>query len=132
VNVISTLSQGGETLVFVSSGQVGPALGGRVPVPGWVPLPARREEPLVLTLQQEGATQYTVSGHLPQGTLLETEAFYRTTLVEQGWDVEGIQHPSSDETQFQVRLEGTRGVVVLRRVPEASGVQVLLSLLQRT
>jgi hypothetical protein len=132
VHLVSTLAQGGETLVFVSTGQVRPLLEGPGKAPEWLPLPARLERSLTLTLDMEGATQFLVSGTVPDSTLDAVESSLRTTLHEQGWRVDEARRPGAQALELEVWRDGLRGMVTLHRAPHAAGVQVHLSLRQRT
>ncbi|NPC84173.1 hypothetical protein HPC49_38925, partial [Pyxidicoccus fallax] len=77
VRLVSVLAQGGETLVFVSAGQVEGLLERARTVPEWIPLPGELSEPRAMTFDMEGATHHAVSGQLPEDTLGGAEARYR-------------------------------------------------------
>jgi hypothetical protein len=128
VYLVSVLAQGGETLVFISAGQPGPLLESPVPVPEWLPLPSRLEQPLALTFTLEGTTQYTVSGQVPTGTLEEVAASFHSVLLQQGWSVEVVQAPAGPEAELSLQRGDVRGTAVLRREPPSPAVHLLVSL----
>jgi hypothetical protein len=131
VHLISVLAQGGETYVFVSSGQVGALLEGNAAVPPWVPLPPGVKDPVVLTFRMEGATYYTVSGQVPQGRLAEVGSAYQAVLKEKGWASGEAEGPDSQALSFDVKHEAARGQVLLRQPSLQPGVEFHLSLMDR-
>lgn len=131
VHLVSVLAQDGETLVFVSSGQMAPVLEGAAKVPEWIPLPTETEEPTALTFSMEGATQYTVSGRLPRGSVLEVAEFLQHSFGEQGWSVQAL-HPSQElSAELEVQRGDVRGLVLVRRTPPRQEVDLYLSLTER-
>ncbi|HZI13347.1 MAG TPA: hypothetical protein VE153_23400 [Myxococcus sp.] len=130
VRLVSVLAQGGETLVFVSAGQVKALLERAAPVPGWVPLPAQLSESRALTFDMEGASHHMVSGHLREATLEEAETGYRAALREGGWQV-GETAVEASGIGFTVDRGSVSGRAVLRERASPPGVEVQLSLLQR-
>ena len=131
VRLVSVLAQGGETLVFVSSGQVQGLLQRPMAVPQWIPLPAELTEPRAITFNMEGATHHAVSGELPADTLGGAEARYRALLREKGW-VAGETEPLEPKgISFEVSREDVQGRALLRERPSRSGVELQVSLLQR-
>lgn len=131
VHLVSVLAQGGETLVFVSSGQVAPLLKGSPEVPGWIPLPAQTEEPTTLTFQMEGATQYTVSGRLAGMSLSEAAELLQRTFGERGWSVQALQAPGEMSAELEVHRGSVRGLVMVRQAPSLLEAEVYLSLTER-
>ncbi|WP_241758691.1 hypothetical protein [Pyxidicoccus parkwayensis] len=129
VRLVSVLAQGGETLVFVSAGQVQGLLERGMAVPSWVPLPPGMTEPLAMTFDMEGSTHQVVSGKLPLDTLGGAEARYRAVLREQGWAAGETEPVQTGGVAFEVERRETRGRAVLRERPE--GVEMQLSLLRR-
>ncbi len=132
VRLVSVLAQGGETLVFVSAGQVQGLLNRAVSVPGWLPLPPELTEPLAISFDMEGATHHGVSGQLPEATLGAAEARYRALLGEKGWQV-GATEPleAKKGVGFEVSWENVQGRAVLLERSPRPGVELQLSLLRR-
>ncbi|HEX8440674.1 hypothetical protein [Archangium sp.] len=131
VYLVSVLAQGGETLVFVSSGQMKPLLEGPSKVPEWIPLPADAEETLALTFLMEGSLQHTVSGRVPEGTVPEVAGFFRRAFSERGWSVEEPRPTEEAMAELEVRRGGVRGRVMLRRTLPRAEVDIHLSLTER-
>ncbi|WP_205525401.1 hypothetical protein [Pyxidicoccus trucidator] len=129
VRLVSVLAQGGETLVFVSAGQVKPLLERGMTVPAGVPLPPGLSAPVAMRFNMEGTTHQVVSGQLPEDTLGGAEARYRATLREQGWRAGATEPVETGGIAFDVERGETRGRAVLREQPP--GVEWRLSLLQR-
>ncbi len=129
VRLVSVLAQGGETLVFVSSGQVKPLLAGEMTVPPGVPLPPGLSAPVTMRFNMEGTTHQVVSGQLPRDTLGGAEARYRETLREQGWQAGATEAVETGGIAFDVERGETRGRALLKEHPP--GVELRLSLLQR-
>jgi len=131
VHLVSTLAQGGETLVFVSSGRMAPLLEGPAKVPEWIPLPVETEDALALTFSLEGATQHVVSGRVPRSTVPEVVELFLRSFGERGWSVEAT-HPARDAiAELEVRRGGVRGLVMVRRTLPAQEVDIYLSLTER-
>ncbi|WP_342378977.1 hypothetical protein NVS55_06160 [Myxococcus stipitatus] len=131
MRLISVLAQGGETLGFVSAGQVGPLLKRASSVPAWMPLPAELSEPVTLSFNMEGASHHVVAGKLPEGTPTEVGARYRELLTQKGWEVGAVEQVDVGGIAFEVIRGTTLGRATVRpRLPEP-GVEVQLSLLQR-
>lgn len=131
-HLVSVIAQGGETYVFVSSGQVEPLLTGKPPVPDWVPVPAGVKEPVVLTFRLEGATYYTVAGRVPAGVLAEVSEAYRADLQARGWLPGAASEAGHQEVGFEVSHQALRGQVLLRQPSLESGVDFHLSVMDRT
>lgn len=131
VYLVSVLAQGGETLIFVSAGQVGSLLEGSGNVPGWVPLPPRIEQRAGISLALEGATQYTVSAVLPGGPLSEATEAYRSLASQQGWSVSSGASSTGEVTELELRRGSLQGTASLRRGTEASEIHLFLSFLER-
>ncbi|WP_338870221.1 hypothetical protein [Myxococcus stipitatus] len=131
MRLISVLAQGGETLGFVSAGQVGPLLKRAASVPPWMPLPPELREPVTLSFNMEGASHHVVAGKLQEGTPSEVGARYRELLTQKGWEVGAVESVDVGGVAFEVMRGTTLGRATVRsRLPEA-GVEVQLSLLQR-
>jgi hypothetical protein len=131
VRLVSVLAQGGETLVFVSSGQVRGLLERAVAVPEWVPLPGALTEPRAMSFEMEGATHHAVSGRLPEETLGGAEARYRAVLRQKGWAAGETEPLEPKGVSFEVSQGLVQGRAVLRERPSLPGVEVQLSLLRR-
>ncbi|MCP3139157.1 hypothetical protein [Pyxidicoccus xibeiensis] len=131
VHLVSVLAQGGETFVFVSSGQVGPLLEGTASVPAWVPLPPGVKDPVVLTFRMEGVTYYTVSGQVPEGRLADVGGAYQATLKEKGWQSGSASESGHQSLSFDVNHQAKRGQVLLRQPSLQPGVEFQLSLMER-
>jgi hypothetical protein len=131
VHLVSVLAQGGETLVFVSSGRMARMLEGPPKVPEWIPLPLDAEDAAALTFKLEGGTQYTVSARVPEGTVPEVTEFFSKALIERGWRVQQVRPADESGVQLEVRRGEVRGMVMLRRQPPAPEVMIYLSLTER-
>ncbi|RKH50830.1 hypothetical protein D7X55_12400 [Corallococcus sp. AB049A] len=132
VRLVSVLYQDGESMVFVSAGQVAPAIGNKRPLPPWLPIPMTVVDPQLLTLRLEGFTQYQVAGTSTEGTLVEAESAWRDTLRSRGWQMGPSSEGQGEVVAFDVSHEGMRGQLSLRR-PQLlqPGVEFNLSLMQR-
>jgi hypothetical protein len=131
VHLVSVLAQGGETLVFVSSGEMEPLLSGRAAVPSWLPLPEGAQSPVVLTFRMEGTTYYTVSGRIPEGVLADVGTAYAAGLRTRGWEAEDARAVGEREVGFEVGHEALRGQVLLRQGALQADVEFHLSLMER-
>ncbi|NOK39249.1 hypothetical protein D7W79_37270 [Corallococcus exercitus] len=130
VRLMSTLHQGDETIVFVSSARMRNYLerAGRVP-PG-VPVPRGLRDVASLSLRMEGATNITVSGRVPDTTLPEAEQAYRAQLGDQGWSVTEARQEGFQETQLSLTRPGLRGQATLRQPAAQQAVDFHLSLMR--
>jgi hypothetical protein len=127
VHVVSVLAQGGETVVFISSGQVEPFLQGRGEVPEELPLPEGARAPVVLTFRQEGRVQHSVTAEAPEAGVAELAAFFREAFAARGWVLEG----EAEQEGGGARLQVSRGLArasVLVRLREEGGAQLHLLL----
>ncbi|WP_233261281.1 hypothetical protein [Vitiosangium sp. GDMCC 1.1324] len=131
VHLVSALAQGGETLVFISSGRMAPLLDGQPQVPEWIPLPVDAEDASALSFQLEGATQHTVSARVPESTVTEVETFFREALEKKGWGVRELHAPDDVGTELEVNRGTVFGMVMLRRQAPASDVLIHISLTER-
>ncbi|MBZ4415125.1 hypothetical protein [Myxococcus sp. RHSTA-1-4] len=131
VRLVSALEQGGETLVFVSAGQVHGLLERAIEMPAWVPLPGELTDLRAMSFEMEGATHHAVSGQLPEETLGGAEARYRAVLREKGWAMGATEPLEPKGVSFEVSQGVMQGRAVLRERPSQPGVEVQLSLLQR-
>ncbi|MCP3104576.1 hypothetical protein LZ198_37510 [Myxococcus sp. K15C18031901] len=131
MRLVSVLSQGGETLGFVSAGEMEPLLKRASKVPAWIPLPADLTGPTSVTFDMEGASHHLVSGPLTTQTPAEAAERYRALFQEKGWSVAELEQVDAGGIAFDVTFETVSGRALLRpRVPEG-GVELQLSLLQR-
>ncbi|MCE9669258.1 hypothetical protein LY474_15715 [Myxococcus stipitatus] len=131
MRLVSVLSQGGETLGFVSAGEMEPLLKRASKVPAWIPVPQELTEPLAVTFVMEGVAHHHVSGPLPQQTPAEAAERYRDLLQSKGWSVAEMEQVEADGIAFDLTRENATGRALLRhRVPEG-GVELQLSMLQR-
>ncbi|WP_375756643.1 hypothetical protein [Corallococcus exercitus] len=130
VRLMSTLHQGGETLVFVSSARMRNYLERAGRVPAGVPVPRGLQDVASLSLRMEGATNITVSGRLLDTTLSEAEQAYRAQLRDQGWSVEEARQEAFQETQLSLTRTGLRGQATLRQPAAQQSVDFHLSLMR--
>ncbi len=130
VFLVSVLAQGGETLLFVSSGSMTSLLEGDGPVPEWLPLPPQMEQRTSLSFALEGATQHTLSGIIPTQPLEEVADAYQALLTSQGWSI-GAIHSGQSEREFEVRRGQIQGTALLRRQPKGPEIHLFLSLMER-
>ncbi|WP_224364601.1 hypothetical protein [Hyalangium versicolor] len=106
MHMVSALAQGGETTVFVSSGQVVSFVENQgQQVPQGLPLPPGASKPVVLTFHQEGRIRYSVMAEMQAGKVQEVAAFYRRAFEAQGWKIESM----SDQNPLQQDLMASRG-----------------------
>jgi hypothetical protein len=126
VHTVSVLAQGGETAVFVSSGQVDSFLESQGRVPSGLPLPEDVEEPVVLTFRHEGRIQYSVMADLPEGRVKALSDFYRESFGVQGWKLEDASERGADEAHFLVSRGSSRATALVRR--QGAGVRLYLTL----
>jgi hypothetical protein len=126
VHTVSVLAQGGETAVFVSAGQVASFLEGQGRVPSGLPMPEEVEQPVVLTFRHEGRIQYSVMADLPEGEVKKLSDFYRESFGVQGWNLENVSEPSTDETHFLVSRGSSRATALVQR--QGAGVRLYLTL----
>lgn len=131
MRLVSVLAQGGETLGFVSAGQVAPLLKRASRVPPWIPLPPELSEPVTLSFALEGASHHVVSGQLPEAAPSAVGERYRALLVEKGWDVGAVEPVDANGIAFELMKGTTLGRATLRTRAEEHGVELQLSLLQR-
>lgn len=131
VHLVSALAQGGETTVFVSSGQMAPLLEGAPKVPEWIPMPMAAEDASALDFQLEGATQYAVSARVPESTVAQVETFFREDFEKRGWSVTGLHAPDDLGAELEVRRGSVFGLVMLRRQAPSHDVMIHLSLTER-
>ncbi|MFY2557014.1 hypothetical protein ACN469_05240 [Corallococcus terminator] len=131
MRLVSVLAQGGETLGFVSAGQVAPLLKRASRVPPWIPLPPELSEPITLSFSMEGASHHVVSGQLPEAAPSSVGEKYRNLLTEKGWDVGAVEPVDANGIAFELMKGTTLGRATLRTRGQESGVELQLSLLQR-
>lgn len=131
VRLMSTLRQGDETLVFVSSARMRNYLeraGNRVPA--GVPVPKGLQDATSLSLKMEGATNVTVTGRLPDTALPDAEQAYQALLRDQGWSVSEARPAGFQETELTLTREGLRGQATLRQPAARRDVEFHLSLMR--
>lgn len=132
IRLVSTLHQGGETMAFVSSGQVGNMLQRRAAqVPDWAPVPPNLRQASTLTLDMEGLQNTVVTGRVAAQSVDEAERDYRSALSVQGWTAEAGSSPSFQLREFVVSSTGMRGQVILKQATGSGEVEFHLSLMQR-
>jgi hypothetical protein len=131
VFLVSTLAQGGETLVFVSVAQVAALVEDSKFVPEWFPLPPRLEEPMALSLSLEGVKQHTASGFIPVSSLGVSADSYRALLVAQGWTVAAERQPHVNEVELDIHRDQVQGTALLKHTPMSPRVHLFLSLRER-
>ncbi|ATB45598.1 hypothetical protein [Corallococcus macrosporus] len=132
VRLVSTLAQGGETLVFVSSGQVGAMLQRAAAVPDWVPVPGELAEARTVNFNLEGASHHVVAGQLTASSPTEAARRYGDLFRERGWSVGPSVPVAPDGVAFEVLKESASGRAVLRGHSPGPGVEVQLTLLRRS
>ncbi|MBN8229098.1 hypothetical protein JYK02_16420 [Corallococcus macrosporus] len=130
VRLMSTLHQGGETLVFVSSARMRNYLERAGRVPSGIPVPRGLQDVASLSLRMEGATNITVSGRVPGTTLPEAEQAYLAQLRDQGWSVTEARQEGFQETQLSLTRTGLRGEATLRQPAAQQSVDFHLSLMR--
>ncbi|CAM3078831.1 hypothetical protein G4177_04770 [Corallococcus sp. ZKHCc1 1396] len=130
VRLVSTLHQGGETMAFVSAGQMANVLNRDSRVPDWIPVPPGLQVTSSLTLKMEGLDNTTVTGTMSAATVEAAEQIYRKTLRSRGWVAEDGSSPSFQQRELTVSNTGLRGQVILK---QAAGdeVEFHLSLMQK-
>jgi hypothetical protein len=126
VHTVSVLAQGGETAVFVSAGQVASFLESQSQVPAGLPMPEEVEAPVVLTFRHEGRIQYSVMADLAGGEVKKLGDFYRESFGVQGWKLEEMSQPSTDETHLLVSRGNSRATALVQR--QGDGVRLYLTL----
>ncbi|MCY1044238.1 hypothetical protein OV208_23165 [Corallococcus sp. bb12-1] len=131
MRMVSVLYQGGETLVFVSAGEVAKALESQSAPPRWVPLPAGADKPQVITLQLEGVTQFLVAGESPTGSMAEVEADWRRAMAAKGWEAGPSSEAGPNALGFEVGHDGLNGQALLKQSSSEGVVEFNLSVMRR-
>ncbi|RJS16513.1 hypothetical protein DRW03_29860 [Corallococcus sp. H22C18031201] len=129
VRLVSVLAQGGETLVFVSAGQMAKLAERGSKIPDWMPMPAAAVDPQLISLKMEGATNHVVTGKMAEDSLAESEADWRKALDGRGWHMGNTAESMGQTRAFEVSHDGTVGQMLLRQT--GVGVEFNLSLMQR-
>ncbi|WP_237080207.1 hypothetical protein [Myxococcus xanthus] len=132
VRLVSTLAQGGETLVFVSSGQVGPLLARAAAVPDWLPVPGGLAETRTVNFNLEGASHHVVTGQLQADSPDAAAQRYGDLFRARGWQVGTLAPVAPNGIAFEVLKESVSGRAVLRGLSPGPGVEVQLTLLRRS
>jgi hypothetical protein len=125
-HLVSALDQGGQTWVFVSSGDAHSLLKDQDPLPEELPMPTGAQEPVVLSFRQEGRIRYSVHADVPQGRTEELVAFYRTAFGAQGWTLESGQAQEAG-AMHMLASRGRDRISALVQ-PRTDGAQLLLTL----
>lgn len=126
IHTVSVLAQGGETMVFVSAGQVESFIENQGQLPPGVPLPPDTREPMTLAFREEGRVRYSVMAQLAPEQVNGLRAFYQQALEPQGWSLEDSGQESSQEPQFSFRRGGSRLSAMAQR--EGAGARLVLTL----
>ncbi|MBJ6761224.1 hypothetical protein JGU66_10650 [Myxococcaceae bacterium JPH2] len=129
IRLVSVLAQGGETLVFVSAGQMANLADRGSKVPDWMPMPASAVAPQLISLKMEGATNHVVTGKMSEDSLAESESDWRKALEARGWQAGSSAESAGQSRSFEVSHDGTVGQMLLRQT--GTGVEFNLSLMQR-
>ncbi|WP_225413445.1 hypothetical protein [Stigmatella hybrida] len=129
VHMVSVLAQGGETMVFVSAGQVESFIENQGQLPPGLPLPPGAREPVTLTFREEGRVRYSVMASLAPEQVNGVQAFYQQALEPQGWLLEDGAREPSPEPQFSFRRGDSRLNATVQR--EGAGARLYLSLEQQ-
>ncbi|WP_223642479.1 hypothetical protein [Corallococcus sp. EGB] len=133
IRLVSTLQQGGETMAFVSAGQMGNMLQrSAAKIPDWVPVPPNLREASTLTLNMEGLQNTAVRGRVGAQSVEEAELAYRGTLRLMGWKAEPGSSPGFQQREFVVSNTGMRGQVILKQATGSDEVEFHLSLMQKS
>jgi hypothetical protein len=127
VHTVSVLEQGGETMVFISAGQVTPFLEAQGRVPAGLPMPERLvQPPVVLTFRHEGRIQYSIMAEVEEGKADVLYDFYRESFGAQGWTLEQGSEQAGDAMQLQVTRGTSRASALVQQ--KGVGVSVYLTL----
>jgi hypothetical protein len=129
VHMVSALAQGGETAVFISSGQVASFIENQGEVPQGLPLPPGVSKPMVLTFRQEGRVRYSVMADLEAGQVREVAAFFRKAFESQGWKLEDVAEQDTGDVQVMVSRGSSRASAMAQR--RGMGVRLYLTLEQQ-
>ncbi|WP_426749168.1 hypothetical protein [Myxococcus sp. Y35] len=132
VRLVSTLAQGGETLVFVSAGQVGPMLERAAAVPEWLPVPPGLQETRTVNFHLEGASHHVVTGWLQEGAPDAAAERYLAQLRAKGWTVGTPEPVAPSGVAFEVVRDTVSGRALLRERAPGPGVELHLTLLRRS
>ncbi|GHG68166.1 hypothetical protein [Comamonas sp. JC664] len=132
IRLVSTLAQGGETLVFVSAGQVGPLLERAATVPEWLPVPANLQETRTVNFNLEGTSHHVVTGQLQEGSPSTAAERYLAQFREKGWTVGTPEPMAATGVAFEFVRESVSGRAVLREHSRGPGVELHLTLLRRS
>lgn len=130
MHMVSALAQGGETTVFVSSGQVASFVENQgQQMPAGLPVPAGAGKPVVLTFRQEGRVRYSIMVDVKEGQAPVLVDFYRESFESQGWKLESISEQNPLQMQLMVSREGNRATAMAQQ--HGRGVRLYLTLDQR-
>ncbi len=124
-HLVSVLAQGGETLVFVSNGQVDALLEGQEPWPEVVPMPEGVATPVVLAFREEGRVRYSVQAEVPHARAAQMASAYRKALTAQGWTLEQTA-PDAEGTAMLASRGDSRLSAQVQ--PASDGAQLLLTM----
>jgi hypothetical protein len=131
IRLVSTMQQGGETMAFVSAGQVGNMLQRHAAqIPAWAPVPPSLQSASSMTLNMEGMQSTMVTGRVTAESVEDAERDYRSTLRLTGWAAEDGSSPGFQQREFVVSHKGMRGQVTMKQVTGGE-VEFHLSLMQK-
>jgi hypothetical protein len=127
VHLISVIAQGGETMVFPSSGRMSDFGKGDSKVPDFVPHPADAQGTTVMKFRSEGAMQLSVSASVPDGSVDGVADFYEKGFVAKGWKVERVTRPKLNEVRVELRKGGAIATAFIRQAFLSKAVSIYLS-----
>ncbi len=130
LHLVSAIAQGGETTVFVSSGQVASFVEGQdQQVPQALPMPPGVSKPVVLTFHQEGRVRYSVMAELESAQVSEVAAFYQRAFESQGWKLESASQEDPLQAHLTVSRGSSRATAMANQ--QGAGVRLYLTLDQQ-
>lgn len=127
VHLISVIAQGGETMVFPSSGRMSQFGEGDSKVPDGLPHPADAQGTTVMRFRSEGAMQVSVSASVPDGSVDGVAEFYEKGFVAKGWKVERVTRPKLNEVRVELRKGGAIATAFIRQAFLSKAVSIYLS-----
>lgn len=114
VHLITAITEGGETMVFPSVGNVQGLKGSGSTFPEGVPHPKDARAPTVLTFHREGQVEVSVMSTVGAETLRQLVDFYRQAFPAQGWSVDAV-HEQGDEATLEASRGASKITTLLRR-----------------
>lgn len=130
VELISVLIQGGQTLVFPSSGGATGLLEAEGTLPPQVPRPARLGKTSAFSLRHEGRLDHSIVAEVPDTSLAAVVGFYRSALSDD-WRLE-LDEPLPRGRRFEASGARGRLSVFLRELGDARGVELFVRFLEPT